>query len=102
MNLEGLKDKNITLIVWNADKENDVHIYLGKLLSDNGGVFFLNEERGWKLSLSEDQLSSLRPVSDDLKVTLLNADYALSMSMSGLPGNQDTNDLTPTGMQWHD
>ena len=101
MNLEELKDKSISLVVWNTEKEDDVHVYLGKLYLENEESYFVNEAKGWKVSLDEEQLSRLHPVSDDLKETLLNAGYVLSMSMGSLP-ETDTEDFNETGMKWHD
>src|SRR3954467_1180799 len=101
MNFEDLKDKNISLIVWNTEKENDVHVYLGKLHFENAFYYFINKEKGWRISLDEEQLSRLKPVSEDLKETLLNADYALSVSIGSLP-ETDSNAFEITGMKWHD
>jgi hypothetical protein len=85
MNVADLKDKTIALIVWNTEKEDDVHVYLGKLQVENGEYCFVNMEKGWRVSLDNEQMNQLQPVSDDLKETLLNADYALSLSMGELP-----------------
>jgi hypothetical protein len=85
MNLEDLKDKNITMIVRNTEQEDDVQVFLGKLRTIDGGYAFVNDEEGWKVSLDEEQLSRLRPVEDEVKEILLNADYAFSMLMSDLP-----------------
>jgi hypothetical protein len=99
MNLADLKDKAITMIVWNTEKEDDVHVYLGKLQIENGGHYFVNEEKGWRVSLHEEQLSRLKPVSSELKESLLNADYAFSMSMGELPPSNST-EYEATGMKW--
>lgn len=85
MNLEELRDSTIVLIVCNAEKKDDMHVYLGKLQVENGKHYFVNEEKGWTVSLDEEQLNQLRPVSDDLREMLLNADYALFMNMGDLP-----------------
>ena len=84
----------------NRKKEDDVLVYLGKLQNVNGEYSFTNEEKGWTVSLDEEQLSRINPVSDDLKEMLLNADYALSMSMGELP-KSNSQDFNETGMKWH-
>lgn len=56
----------------------------------------------WMTSLDKEQLSRLKPVPDDLKELLLNADYALSMSVGDLLETGDTADYKETGMKWHD
>jgi hypothetical protein len=101
MNLADVKDKTVALIVWNTKKEDDVHVYLGKLQEEKDEYFFVNEEKSWRVSLDNEQLNRLQPVSDDLKETLLNADYALSMSMGDLPQSNSEN-YKATGMKWHD
>lgn len=101
MNFADIKDKKVSLIVWNTEKEDDLHVYLGRLQMENGESHFVNVEKGWRVTLDEEQLSRLQPVSDDLKETLLNADYALSMSMGDLvESNQQ--DYRTTGMSWQD
>jgi hypothetical protein len=100
MNLEELVGKSISLIVWGPEKEDDVHVYLGRLHLENGYSVFINADKGWRVSLDDEQLCRLRPVPDNLKGTVLGADYALSMSMSNLP-ETDTEDWRPTGMNWN-
>jgi len=101
MNLEATEGKSIAMIVWNTEKEDDVHVYLGKLQNTNGEYVFINAEKGWRVSLDEEQLSRLQPVTDDLKEMLLNADYALSMSMGNLPETDGNADYETTGMNWN-
>ena len=98
---EVLKLKNIALIVQNADKEDDVHIYLGRLFLTGGECFFVNEKRGWEISLDSEQLNRLKPVPDTLKTMLLNADYFIPMVVQSLP-DSDMQGYKNTGMKWHD
>ena len=65
MNLADLKDKAISMIIWNTGKEDDVRVYLGKLQIENSGHYFVNEEKGWRVSLDKEQLSRLKPVSSE-------------------------------------
>lgn len=99
MDFEELIDKNISLIIWNTEKEDDVHVYLRKLHFDNSEYYFENREKGWRVSLDKEQVKQLKPVSDDLIEMLLNADYALSLSMGNLP--EDNTDFEATGIKWH-
>jgi hypothetical protein len=101
MNFEELKDKSICLIVENAEKADDMHVYLGKLYFSNNKYQFVNQEKGWRVSLEEEHLSRLKPVKDSLKEILLNADYSLTMSMGSLP-DSDVDNFQSTGMNWHD
>jgi hypothetical protein len=97
MNSVNLKDKTVSLIVWNTEKEDNVHVCLGKLQVENGENYFVNEGNGWRVTLEEEQLSRLQLVPDDLKERLLNADCALSMSMSDLP-QSSFQDYQTTGL----
>jgi len=101
MNLDELNGKSLSLIVWNTKKEDDAHVYLGKLYLENGEGYFINQEKGWKVSLDEEQLNRIDPVPGDLKEMLLDADYALSMSMGDLP-DTNTEEFKATGIKWHE
>ena len=99
MNLTDILDKVISIIVWNTEKEDDVQVFRGKLQIHNRGVFFVNEEQGWRVSLHEEQLSRLKSVPGELKETLLNSDYALSLSMGEFPQFK-FREYQRTGMKW--
>jgi hypothetical protein len=101
MNFESFNDMSTALIIWNTMKEDDVHVYIGKLRVENSKYYFVNDEKGWRATLEEEQLKELKPVTDDLKETLLNADYALSLSIGDLP-DSNTDLYVATGMNWHD
>jgi hypothetical protein len=60
MNLAEIEGKSIAMIVWNTEKEDDVHVYLGKLKNIDGKYVFINKEKGWKISFDEEQLSHLQ------------------------------------------
>ena len=60
MNPEEIKSMRIALVVYNADDESDVHVYLGRVQQANGEWYFTNEERGWKISLNSEQLNHLK------------------------------------------
>jgi hypothetical protein len=74
--------------------------YVGKLEMENGKFNFINQEKGWKVSLDDEQIARLKPVSKELGTVLLNADYALNMSIGSLPDS--IIDTIRTGMKWHD
>ena len=100
MNIDDVKDKGVAMIVWNTQKENDVQVYLGTIQNVDGEYAFINKETGWKVSLDDEQLSRLRPVSEELKKTMLDADYAFSMRMGILPDPDDKGGFKNTGIKW--
>jgi hypothetical protein len=101
MKFEDLMNKSICIVVTNAEKRDDIHVYLGELQRKDDQWFFRNESRNWLISLDAEQLNRLNPVPENLKSSLLNADYFLPMTIQSIPG-EDTKGYTPTNMQWHE
>lgn len=101
MIMEELKDKCICLIIWNAEKDDDVRLYLGNYVNEGKEHYFVNKEKGWRLSLNDEQLERMQLVPEELKETLLNADYSISMTMGSLP-DDETDEFISTGMNWTD
>lgn len=99
MNVNELKDKLIALVVWNVDKEDDVHVYVGTLISQGTDYIFKNEKKGWTVPIQADKVDSIKKVNDDLKETLLNADYFINLTISDMVDNDG--EFIPTGMKWH-
>jgi hypothetical protein len=51
MNVEQVVGQCIALVVTNAEKEGDVHVYAGLLQIHDGQYSFVNEEKGWRVQL---------------------------------------------------
>lgn len=90
----------IALVVWNLDKEDDVHVYVGQLIRNGADYFFNNDKKGWTVPIQPDKIKEIRKVTADLKETLLNADYSLNLTIGDLTDNQGQ--YIPTGMKWHE
>lgn len=95
-----IKNKKIALSIWNAEKENDAHVYLGVIKRKEGGYYFVNKEKGWLIPLEDEWLSRLKVVKEDLKSTLLGADYIISLLMGDLPDDDEGNTVK-TGVNWN-
>jgi len=95
-----LKDKKVALLVWNTEKENDVHVYLGEIIKKEDDFYFVNAQEKWNFYLDLDKLERIKKVEDDVKEILLNADFGLSVSIASLPDKLGE-DFVPTGMKWH-
>jgi len=94
-----LHNKQVALLVTNVDDENDVHVYVGQVVCEETEQYFLNGSMGWKLSLDNEQISRLTPVTEKMKDIFLNADYFIPLSISIVPDK--TNDsYLPTGLKW--
>jgi hypothetical protein len=100
MDINDLKDKQIALVVWNLDKEDDAHVYVGSLISYGTDYIFKNEKKGWTVPIQADKVDNIKKVTGDLKPTLLNADYFINLTIGDLVDNQG--EFIPTGMKWHD
>jgi hypothetical protein len=85
MELKEAEDRDIALVVENSEKEDDVRVYPGRLIKGEDEYFFINEAQRWRVSLNADHIRRLRPVPDQLKTILLNADYFLTMTIATLP-----------------
>jgi hypothetical protein len=90
---------SLALVVWNLDKQNDVHVYLGKLHKTHSGFEFRNDEKGWIVEITPEMISDIKEVGQGLKSTLLDADYFLNLSMGDLV--DEKGNYTPTGLRWH-
>lgn len=100
-NYNTIKNKKIALLILNAQKENDAHVYLGEIKRKEGGYYFVNKEKGWLIPLEDEWLSRLKIVKEDLKPTLLGADYVFSLLMGDLPDDGEGNTVK-TGINWND
>jgi len=95
-----IKNKSIALLMWNSEKENDAHVYLGEIIQKGQDFYFVNELQKWSLLLDINKLDELREVTPDLKDILSNADLCLQVTIATIPnGSQD--EFSPTGMKWH-
>jgi hypothetical protein len=92
--------KSIALLVWNTEVENDAHVYLGRIKKEEEDFVFVNDEKGWRISLDNIKLDRLKSVTSELKEMFLNADCVISLSMRGLP-DEPGRDFNPTGIRWH-
>ena len=76
-----------------------MHVYVGQVIYEDNKQYFLNESMGWKLSLDNEQISRLTPVTETMKEIFLNADYFILLSLSIIP-DKINNGYIPTGLKW--
>ena len=96
-----ISNKSVSLIVVNLDKEDDVHVYLGNIVSTADGPHFVNTDKKWDVSLSEEVLSEIRVVPSSLKETLLGTDLYFTLRMKDIPEGESLTQYTKTGLKWH-
>lgn len=93
-----LKDKRIALLLWNAEKRDDVSVWLGQLKERENQVYFVNPDEEWLFPLDEEQLTCTQAVAEELKEMLLMADFAISLTLGSLPDHVSREELLATGM----
>ena len=94
------KNKSTALLVWNTEKEDDAHVYLGEIVQKDEDFYFVNEPQKWSLCLDKDKLDELKEVTEEMKEMLFNADFCLTLTIVSLP-DTSKKDYSPTGMKWH-
>lgn len=100
MELSLLSNKNIALLLVNTEIENDMHVYLGKIEKVASDYYFKNKDKGWCVSLNNEQLSRLQTVKEELKDIFLGAEYYITLYTSTI-SDAETSDVIPTGLKWH-
>lgn len=93
-----LTGKKIALIIWNTEDEVDVRVFPGEIIQ-KGSFHFINVSEKWNITLTDEMLSRINKVSDELKEMLFNAEFAISLSLASLPDNSSEG-FDPTGMKW--
>lgn len=99
ISITDLKNKKLTLVIWNAEKEDDVRVFRGEMIEGRDGLYFINELLNWNLHLDEDKISRIKEIPDDVKEMLLNADYCINLSLGKLP-DEPLDEYIKTGMKW--
>jgi len=99
IDFDTVKGKDIALVVSNTEKENDVRVFLGEIIQKDNKFYFINESQKWNLTLSREWFNRLKKIPDDLKETLLYADFSFSLSLANLL-DSSTEGYQPIGIKW--
>jgi len=101
IDLNLVEGKSVSLLIWNTEKENDVQICLGEIIHKNDDFYFINKAEDYNVTLTPEMLARLREVPSELKQTLRNSDFSISLSLGNLPGELNS-DYKSTGIKWND
>jgi hypothetical protein len=94
-----LNEKRMAVIIWaKKGDEDDVVVYAGKVSSD-GDILSVQLKENVNLEISQWE-NRIKPVTIELKKTLLGADFCLSLSIADLPNTESIRDLIKTGLKW--
>ncbi|MCB9771364.1 MAG: hypothetical protein H6754_02305 [Candidatus Omnitrophica bacterium] len=99
--ISNLHNKKLAVILWSKDKagEDDVVVYAGKAsVVHNKVTVSLKGNANFKI-LAE-WVERIKNVTKDLKTTLLDADYCISLSVGDLPTDTSSDKFIKTGLKW--
>ena len=99
IDFDTVKGKDIALVVWNTEKEDDARVFIGEIIQKDNKFYFINESQKWNLTLSRELFNRLKKVPDELKETLLYADFSFSVSLGNLL-DSSTEGYQPTDIKW--
>jgi len=91
--------KKISLVISNVQDENDVKVFLGEVIKTNEELKFVNKSKNWNVSIPISALETVKEVTADMKVMLLDAEYFISLAVGELP-NESSDGYTGTGLIW--
>lgn len=97
MELDG---KILAIVLWGErDGEEEVSCHTGTLRKSGARYEFYRGEGSPAFNLEPHWLERIKPVPDDLKETLLNADVSLSLTVELISEDLDVSELVFTGLQ---
>lgn len=94
-------NKTLALVLWgkSADGADDVAVYPG-VLSKRGGRYYLERSGADPHpELSSEWLPRIAPVPEDLRETLCNCDFQLSLTVGDI-GDEEAEGLKQFGLRW--
>ena len=97
MELDG---KILAIILWGeCDGEEEASCHTGTLRKSGARYEFYRGEGSPAFNLEPQWLERIKPVPDDLKETLLNADVSLSLTVELIPEDMDVTEMVFTALR---
>jgi len=92
-------NKKLALVLWAEDEngEDDVTVFSGTLIRIEG-LYFLEREDGNNPEILQEWLGRIKPVTVELKETLLDCDFQLSLSVGQVESEQGLEHFG--GLKW--
>ena len=100
MEPEDAINKQLALVLWAKDKdgEDDVVVFPGTLIHKNGNYYFKREQDGKAPKLHNEWIPRIKEVPEELKETLCNCDYQLSLTVEDI--NENEPGFESFGLKW--
>jgi hypothetical protein len=98
-----LTGKKLAIIAWGEDEkgEDEAAVFAGLARWAEGHLYLDHGGNPESFQIPDDLLDQVKPVSDDIKDILLDAEYYISMSIGPLP-DDDPDEYEQTGLKWPD
>ena len=102
INPSAIHGRRIAMIAWakTSDGEDDVAVFSGIAEWRGTSITLLREPPESSFVLRDEWLARLKPVPDELKATLLDAEYQFSVRVGDLTEADDRETLLKTGLKW--
>ena len=95
-----LNEKSLAIILWSEkDGVEEASAHTGTLRRAGVSYEFHRGENSPTFMLEHEWIARIKPVTEDLKETLMGADYMLSLTVGPIPDNVDLSELVPTGLR---
>ena len=100
-NIKNIDGKKLALVLFGQDEEgnDDVAVFTGTARLNESVVTFERPDIE-PLELKDDWIDRIKPVSSDMKETLLDADYMVPLSIGKLSQEDDWSGFVETGLKW--
>jgi hypothetical protein len=97
MNIVG---KRLSLIIWGKDRngEDEVWVHAGTVRGSGSDLVLDRGDDAPRVKLLPEWLPRIKPVSDELRVDLLEAEICLSLTISPVPEGMETSEFEDFGL----
>jgi hypothetical protein len=94
--------KRLAMIAWgkSGDGSDDVAVFSGVAEWDGVVLRMRREPESSSFTIPSEWLPRLQPVRDDVRATLLDAEYSFSVTVGNLDNGGDASVFQSTGLRW--
>jgi hypothetical protein len=94
--------KRLAMIAWgkNEDGSDDVAVFTGVAEWDGAVLMMRREPEASSFAIPPGWLPRLQIVRDDMRPTLLDAEYSFSVTVGNLGDGEDVSVFQSTGLRW--
>jgi hypothetical protein len=94
--------KRVAMIAWgkNEDGSDEVAVFTGVGEWDGAVLRMRREPESSSFTIPSEWLLRLQPVRDDVRSTLLDAEYSFSVTVGNLQSGEDASVFQSTGLRW--